>query len=67
LGLLTQAYYVIGENAAIDTQTLALNDALRQVVGWGAGTSLVFGDADLIFVELDGLRNRYMSKPKRLV
>lgn len=58
--------YVISENAAIDTQTLALSDALRQVVGWGAGTILVFGEADLIFVELDGLRNRYISKPQLL-
>jgi len=64
LGLTAPTCYVISENKAIDTQTLALSDALRQVVGWGAGTILVFGEADLIFVELDGLRNRYISKPR---
>lgn len=58
--------YAISENAAIDTQTLPLAEALRTVVGWGATTILVFGDADLIFVELDGLRNRYISKPTLL-
>jgi hypothetical protein len=58
--------YVISENAALDTQMLPLREALRTVVGWGAGTILVFGDADLIFVELDGLRNRYISKPSLL-
>jgi hypothetical protein len=62
-GLATNTCYVISENAALDTQTLLLSEALRQVVGWGAGTILVFGEADLIFVELDGLRNRYISKP----
>jgi hypothetical protein len=66
LGITAQTCYVISENAVIDTQTLALSDALRQVVGWGAGTILVFGEADLIFVELDGLRNRYISKPRLL-
>jgi hypothetical protein len=66
LGMTAQTCYVISENAAIDMQTLALSDALRQVIGWGAGTILVFGEADLIFVELDGLRNRYMSKPRHL-
>jgi hypothetical protein len=66
LGMTAQTCYVISENAVIDTQTLALSDALRQVVGWGAGTILVFGEADLIFVELDGLRNRYISKPRLL-
>jgi hypothetical protein len=66
LGMTAQTCYVISENKVIDTQTLALSDALRQVVGWGAGTILVFGEADLIFVELDGLRNRYISKPRLL-
>jgi hypothetical protein len=66
LGITAQTCYVISENPAIDTQMLALGDALRQVVGWGAGTILVFGEADLIFVELDGLRNSYISKSRRL-
>lgn len=65
-GITSSTCYVISENAALDTQMLPLREALRTVVGWGAGTILVFGDADLIFVELDGLRNRYISKPSLL-
>jgi hypothetical protein len=63
-GIPSRACYVISENTALDTQTLLLTEVLRKVVGWGAGTILVFGEADLIFVELDGLRNRYISKPR---
>jgi hypothetical protein len=65
-GLATNTCYVISENTALDTQTLLLPEALNQVVGWGASTILVFGEAELIFVELDGLRNRYISKPQLL-
>jgi hypothetical protein len=63
-GITAHTCYVISENAAIDTHILALGDALRQVVGWGAGTILVFGEADLIYVELDGLRNRYINQTR---
>lgn len=61
LGLATRSCYVISENTSIDTLTLALDDVLPQVVGWGAGTILVFGEADLIFVELDGFKNRFIA------
>jgi hypothetical protein len=65
-GHATTTFYVINENAALDTQTLLLPEALRQVVGWGTGTILVFGEAGLIFVKLNGLRNCYISKPPLL-
>jgi hypothetical protein len=63
-GITSRTCYVISDNATLDTQTLPLPEALRQVVGWGAATILVFGEAELIFVELEGLRNRYISKPQ---
>jgi hypothetical protein len=63
-GILSSTCYVISDNATLDTQTLLLSEALRQVVGWGSATILVFGEAELIFVELEGLRNRYISKPR---
>jgi hypothetical protein len=63
-GLAITTCYLISENAALDTQTLLFPEALRQVVGWGAATILVFGEAELIFVELEGLRNRYISQPQ---
>jgi hypothetical protein len=61
LGIATRSCYVISENTSIDTLTLALDDVLPKVVGWGAGTMLVFGEADLIFVELDGFKNRFIA------
>lgn len=61
LGIATRSCYVISENTSIDTLTLELKDVLPKVVGWGAGTMLVFGEADLIFVELDGLKNRFIA------
>ncbi|MGI4735902.1 MAG: hypothetical protein ACRYG7_12070 [Janthinobacterium lividum] len=66
-GITSRTCYIISENATLDTQTLLFPEALRQVVGWGAGTILVFGEAEVIFVELDGLRNRYISKPQLLM
>jgi hypothetical protein len=61
LGIATRSCYIISENTNHDTLTLALNEVLPKVVGWGAGTMLVFGEADLIFVELDGLKNRFIA------
>lgn len=54
--------YVISDNARLDTQTFELNEVLREVVGWGLGTLLVFGDAALVYVELEGFNNRFISK-----
>jgi hypothetical protein len=66
-GIFSSTCYVISDNATLDTQTLPLSEALRQVVGWGSATILVFGEAELIFVELEGLRNRCISRPRLLV
>jgi hypothetical protein len=66
-GILSSNCYLISDNATLDTQTLPLLEALRKVVGWGAATILVFGEAELIFVELEGLRNRYISRPQVVV
>ncbi|WP_426060970.1 hypothetical protein [Hymenobacter sp. B1770] len=61
LGIASHTCYVISENISIDTLTLDLNDVLPNV-GWGTGIMLVFGDADCIFVELDGLKNRFIAQ-----
>ena len=63
-GIQSSSCYVISDNAALDTLTLPLPEALQQLVGWGGGTILVFGEAELLFVELEGLRNRFISKPR---
>jgi hypothetical protein len=66
-GIPSSNCYLLSDNATLDTQTLPLPEALRKVVGWGKATILVFGEAELIFVELEGLRNRYISKPLQRV
>lgn len=63
-GIPSSSCYVISDNAALDTHTLPLQEALHRVVGWGAATILVFGEAELIFVEMEGLRNRFISKSR---
>ena len=54
--------YVISENKEIDTKTLETKEAIRETVGYGMGTILVFGNADIIFYECETMNIRYISK-----
>jgi hypothetical protein len=54
--------YVISENNNIDTKTLDTKEAISETVGYGMGTILVFGDADMIYFESETMNTRYMSK-----
>ena len=54
--------YVISENADIDTQMLDIKVAVSETVGYGMGTILVFGDADMIYFESETMNTRYISK-----
>ena len=54
--------YVISENAGIDTRTLDVKQAIDETVGFGMGTILVFGDADIIYFESETMNTRYISK-----
>jgi hypothetical protein len=60
--LLDKTCYVISENANIDTQTLKTKEAIRETLGYGMGTILVFGDADMIHFESETMNTRYISK-----
>ena len=57
-----QSCYIISENKEIDTKTLVTKDAIRETVGHGMGTILVFGDADIIYYESETVNTRYISK-----
>ena len=57
-----QSCYIISENKEIDTKTLVTKDAIRETVGYGMGTILVFGDADIIYYECETMNTRYISK-----
>jgi hypothetical protein len=54
--------YVISENEKIDTKILDIKTAISETVGYGMGTILVFGNADIIFYESETMNNRYISK-----
>ena len=54
--------YVISENTNIDTKTLDTKEAISETVGYGMGTILVFGDADMIYFESETMNTRYISK-----
>ena len=56
--------YVISENKEIDTKVLETKSAISQIVGYGIGTILVFGNADIIYYEGDKMNARYISKAK---
>jgi hypothetical protein len=54
--------YVISENKEIDTKNLDIETAMIETVGYGMGTILVFGKADVIFYECETMNTRYISK-----
>ena len=54
--------YVISENKEIDTKILGIKSAINETVGYGMGTILVFGNADIIYYECETMNTRYISK-----
>ena len=61
-GVTSKTCYIISENPDIDTQTLDTKKAISDTVGYGMGTILVFGDADMIFFESETMNTRFISK-----
>ena len=54
--------YVISENKNIDQKRLDIDKALRETIGADLGTILVFGDAEVVYIEAEGFKNRWLSK-----
>ena len=54
--------YLISEDKELDGKRLSVDDALRDTIGLGMGTIVVFGDAEIIFYEGEGPSNRWISK-----
>src|SRR5690348_11442073 len=61
-GVADKTCYVISENTDIDTKTLGTKDAISKTVGYGMGTILVFGDAEMIYFESETTNTRFISK-----
>jgi len=55
--------YLISENFELDKKTLDIETALNKTIGYGMGTFIVFGDADIVYYEAEGPNERWISKP----
>lgn len=58
--------YIISENTKIDGQRFGIDQALTEAISpWSDTTTLiVFGDAQVVYREHDGLNNKWISKIK---
>lgn len=54
--------YIISEDIEIDTKRLDTVEAIQETIGFGNGTILVFGDAEIIFYEGEPMKSRYISR-----
>ena len=61
-GVADKTCYIVSENKDIDTKTLNTKEAISEVLGYGMGTILVFGDAEIIFFEGEEMNSRFISK-----
>jgi hypothetical protein len=61
-GIPGKTCYVISENPKLDTRTLDIKDAISETVGFGMGTILVFGDADMIYFESEETNRKFISQ-----
>ena len=57
--------YVISENRKIDARRLNIELALREIIGYGSGTLLVFGNANMVYYEGERPSDRWISKQKK--
>jgi hypothetical protein len=54
--------YLISENLELDRKRLDIDTALNKTIGYGMGTLVVFGDAEIVFYEAEGPSERLISK-----
>jgi hypothetical protein len=57
--------YAISENKNIDKKRMSIENALIETIGADEGTLLVFGNAEIVYSEAEGLNNRWISKKKK--
>ena len=53
--------YVISENKRIDRQYLDIEVAIRETIGYGMGTLLVFGSGEVVYYEGEEMKGRWIS------
>ncbi|ALJ00706.1 hypothetical protein [Rufibacter tibetensis] len=60
----TDDCYIISENSIIDSKRYNIETALNKAISpWSdTGTLIVFGDAEVIYREAEGMHNRWISR-----
>jgi len=53
--------YVISENRRIDARFLEVEKAINDTIGYGMGTLLVFGSAEVVYYEGEEMGDRWIS------
>jgi hypothetical protein len=53
--------YVISENKRIDGRFLDVEKAIHETIGYGMGTLLVFGSAEVVYYEGEEVGDRWIS------
>ena len=57
--------YLISDSSRLDKKRLDIDTALRETIGSDSGTLIVFGDAEILYSEAEGFKNRLMSRPTK--
>lgn len=57
----TDTCYVISECTEMDTKTFDAETALSNTIGINLATIIIFGNANMIYYEDEGLKKRYLS------
>ena len=54
--------YLISESLKLDQKRFDIDNALSLTIGYGIGTLIVFGDAEIVYYEAEGPSDRWISK-----
>lgn len=54
--------YVLSEIQQLDKRRIDIETALVEIIGSDAGSIVVFGEGELVYIEAEGLNNRWISK-----
>ncbi len=54
--------YVISQILNLDGKTMEIESALTQIIGSNSESIIIFGDCEIVYVEKEGFKNRYLSK-----
>jgi len=56
--------YIMSENRDIDGRRMEIEEALTETIGYGFGTLIVFGNAEVVYYEGEGKNDRWIKTKK---